>query len=333
MTEPIVRAADPLCEDAERGPADGVVREKRIALWGARRSGRSTFLAMVEDAAAETRRRVEEGADAGHHVPGWNVFGADGATLAFVEKSRAALRAGTLLPESITSSDPGVSSHPERCRFLFRRRPRTPLLRRFADRTRFVATVHDLPNLAETRAHAVQPTLNECTGLILLFDPIGEAGHGLADLKQLLREASAVQQPRMRSVDLLPLELAVCVTKIDDMRLFRAARWGAWTELDRHGRIRIRDPKAFFHWLCDPAGPFGASAANKLPPLLDRHFDRIRYYATSSVGFFSPDGVPIDPESCRNVTSDRTRLEGRPRPQGIVEPILGMRATRMAKEG
>ncbi|MYS83780.1 hypothetical protein [Embleya scabrispora] len=336
MSDPIENAAGEVVEAATDSVADlvvghttgyppvGTVPEKRIALWGAPGSGRTTFLAMVEEAAEESCRRVEQGRNSEQHNPGWRVRAGDQATFELQEKARAML--------SEPYAFPTWSPEPQEYRFLFRRRPRLRLLRGLADRTRFVAAVRELPTPTGSDYQAVQADLNTRTGLILLFDPTCEDVDWFDDLRRLLRGAIAYQQNRTKDVDRLPIELAVCISKIDHERVFSEARSGAWAELDRHGRVRVRDPEAFFHWLCDPRSKFGAGAA-ELPELLARYFARIRYYATSSAGFRSPEHKRIDPESCRNVTSDRKRCEGRPRPQGIVEPILEMRATSTAKEG
>ncbi|MFI1381653.1 hypothetical protein [Embleya sp. NPDC020886] len=319
MTDPIAPAADP-AED----PPVATLPEKRIALWGAPGSGRTTFLAMIEEAAKESCRRVEQGPDSGHHAPGWRALPHSPGTLAFQERARAMLFEPYAFPTGLPE--------PAEYRFLFRRLPRVRLLRGLADSTRFVADVRELPILTDDNQQAVQDDLNTRTGLILLFDPTCEDEHWLENLGRLLRGAIAHQQDRAPDVDLLPLELAVCVSKIDAPKVFREARSGAWAKLDRHGRVRVRDPQAFFGWLCDGRSTFGRAAVG-LPPLLAQYFDRIRYYATSSAGFRSPENQRIDPEACHNVISSLGRLEGRPRPQGIIEPILAMRATRTTKEG
>ncbi|MGW9214561.1 hypothetical protein ACWGR4_47435 [Embleya sp. NPDC055664] len=312
-------------------PTGGAVLEKRIALWGAPESGRTTFVAMIPEAAEERSRALGHGGGR-NHARRWKVFGTDDATQRLLRHTDQALLHEHRFPDEPDGSVD--TAEPTRYRFLFRRDPRVVPLHRLTDHCRFVATITELPD-PSTRRDAVKQTLADCTGLIVLFDPTDASGTGeeaIRALDRVLTEAAADLQPRTDPRGLLPFEPAVCVTKIDDMTLYREARLGAWAELGRDGRVRVRDPEAYFHRLCERDGPCPNPAAAELPGILERHFGRIRYYATSAAGFRRSAGR-IDPENCRNVDPHGNRLDGPPHPQGVLEPILGMRAVRIAKRG
>ncbi|MYW04347.1 hypothetical protein [Streptomyces sp. SID3343] len=308
----------------------GATREKRIALWGAPKSGRTTFLGVLDQASEENCRTVEQVGSQGHRAPGWKVLGEDQATLDFLTEARRRTtgRQG-LFPERRKGL--------VRYRYLFRRRPRFEPWARISDRSRFVATVVDLPDLAAEHPAQVRTEFDACTGLIYLFDPVPEAAEQLAEdlaaFEKVLKEAARQQQYKMSADQLLPQELAICVTKIDDSGLFLAARRAGRVELDKGGRIRVPDPEGFFRWATDSTERPVNPAAGRLAKLLTDTFDpaRTRFYATSAAGFRAFPGHRVDPERCRNVGPRPARIEGRPRPQGIIEPILAMRSVPTAE--
>src|SRR5580704_10065813 len=128
----------------------------------------------------------------------------------------------------------------------------------------------------------------------------------------------------------LPHRLAVCVTKLDDPRVFRTAhdlgmlvpddssRWG-------FPRVHETDAQALFHAL----GEISRSGNGEVVPrLLERYFypERISYYITSAVGFMVNKQTrrfdPRDPENVYRTASGAPLVRGPVHPINVVEPIL-----------
>ena len=173
--------------------------------------------------------------------------------------------------------------------------------------------------------------LADSRGILYMFDPIREFTHGdsFQQAYSLLGELVGVTSPEPGSGGKLPHHLAVCVTKLDDPRVFKTAKdlgmlipddnkWG-------FPRVHEADARALFQAL----GLISSSGnGDALPTLLERYFDpgRISYYATSAVGFMVNKRTrrfdERDTENVYKTASGQTLVRGPVHPVNVVEPIL-----------
>jgi hypothetical protein len=129
---------------------------------------------------------------------------------------------------------------------------------------------------------------------------------------------------------LLPHHVAVCVTKLDEPRVYRTAESLRLLTQDPHHpygfpTVHHTDARTLLLNLCK-VGRNGASAV--LPQLLETYFhpERIAYFATSSVGFMVDKRTrvfsPHDTENIYRIASGSTVVRGPVNPVNVVEPVL-----------
>ncbi len=174
--------------------------------------------------------------------------------------------------------------------------------------------------------------LADSRGILYMFDPIREFTHGDAFQKtdSLLSELMGVasQQPGFNGK--LPHHLAVCVTKLDDPRVFKSAqdlgmlipddnsKWG-------FPKVHETDAQALFHALGVTSKSGNGEA---VPRLLERYFypERISYYVTSAVGFMVNKRTrrfdPYDTENIYTTTEGQPLVRGPVHPINVIEPVL-----------
>jgi len=163
-----------------------------------------------------------------------------------------------------------------------------------------------------------------CNGLLLQFDPRQSAdGHNHSYL-QLFLQALASRNSQERAQ--LPQYVAVCVTKFDEPAVFQEAVLGGHTSADGTAMsvpvVSSERAAAFFRDLCTRSGD-----AELFMALLNLYFqpDRIRYFVTSSLGFYiSPETRKFDISDFRNVarTEYGQEVRGDIYPINVLEPIL-----------
>ena len=186
--------------------------------------------------------------------------------------------------------------------------------------------------IGHTERNELIHQLADSRGILYMFDPIREFAYGDAFQKidSLLSELMGVasQQPGFNGK--LPHHLAVCVTKLDDPRIFKSAqnlgmlipddnsKWG-FPKVDETG---ARD---LFHAL----GAMSKSGNGEaVPRLLERCFypDRISYYVTSAVGFMVNKRTrrfdPCDTENIYTTTEGQPLIRGPVHPINVSEPVL-----------
>jgi energy-coupling factor transporter ATP-binding protein EcfA2 len=170
--------------------------------------------------------------------------------------------------------------------------------------------------------------LDSCDGLLMLFDPVREAHYG--DYYNYLRHVLLALSDRIRNRDRgwhLPHRVAVCITKFDDPSVFHKAASGGHVQFDgtlgAMPRVSESRSRAFFRDLCT-----GVNDADLVMALLEHYFhpDNIKYFATSSIGFYlDPTTGRFDNSDFTNVLLEDTgiaRIRGRVRPVNVVEPLL-----------
>ena len=175
--------------------------------------------------------------------------------------------------------------------------------------------------------------MSDSRGILYMFDPVREFTHGdsFQQIDSLLSELMGVLSEEPDFDGRLPHHLAVCVTKLDDPRVFTTARnLGLLIPGERNGlgfpRVHEADAQALFHALSE----ISKSGNREVARLLERHFhqDRISYYVTSAVGFmvnkrtrrFDAD----DTENAYRIASGALLVRGPVHPVNVVEPVLWM---------
>jgi hypothetical protein len=170
-------------------------------------------------------------------------------------------------------------------------------------------------------------TLMQSQGIIYVFDPTREREHGdafEATFGPLVQLADQVTTGIR-----LPHYVAVCITKFDDMRVYRTAEeLNLITEdpADPHGfpYVDDKDAREFFWRLCDISMSEDAKMAFNA---LEQYFwpERIRYFVTSAIGFYiEPRRGRFDREDYQNHLMDEQggRIRGSVNPINVAGPLL-----------
>jgi hypothetical protein len=173
--------------------------------------------------------------------------------------------------------------------------------------------------------------LLSCDGLIFLYD--GSLDYsGYNDSYEYFHYVMGALEQRFQldrgfNGGRVPHRLAVCVSKFDQPRALQIAEQGGYLMIDKRdglGIPRVPDDRAalFFQELCKASPGGGAAIIDHSIRRYFRH-DRIRYYASSSIGFYVGDGMRLDRNDCYNVSSDGSyEIRGEIRPINVLEPLL-----------
>jgi energy-coupling factor transporter ATP-binding protein EcfA2 len=169
-------------------------------------------------------------------------------------------------------------------------------------------------------------------GILYMFDPIREFNRGDAYDKtySLLMDLIAAVAEDPDFDGRLPHHVAVCVTKLDDPRVFKTAEslgMLVWDEHDPLGFPRVHDSDArdLMHSLCKVSRN---GTGEVVPQLLEQYFhpDRISYFVTSAVGFMLNKRTRVfdiqDTENVYRIESGESLVRGPVNPINVVEPML-----------
>jgi hypothetical protein len=303
--------------------ADGQPAGCSIAMWGTRASGKTTFLASLQSA---LRRQ-----------PGrWQLRASTQASQEALESMTAMLTNQRSFP----SATQGIDHYQWELAGKVRR---TVPVRWRPGRRHYDAAVSislelvdvpgqfDLSNgSGRSLRNQVIDSLTRSRGIIFLFDPVTEFARGGAfdtTFKTLYQMAQAM---RDRPGERLPHYVALCITKFDEPRVFRMAQklMMVVPDDDSFGfpRVEESDARGFFAALCNESE---GDDSDLLPELLERTFypDRIRYFATSAIGFYvDPQTGKFDPTDFQNhlppMAGKPPRIRGQIYPINVVEPVL-----------
>jgi hypothetical protein len=298
------------------------VAESGIAMLGPTESGKSTFLCALRKAL------LEQGED-------WVVFARDLASRQALDNMSNALRSEGGLPmttKTVESMRWILSGTVERKE----RKGRFGGEKSIKDRVELTLRLTDAPGelgradqVGRRERNVLINQLAESRGIVYMFDPIREFAHGDA-----FQRAESVLGELIGQVPdfsgKLPHRLAVCVTKLDDPRVFRTAldlnllirdddnRWG-------FPRVHDADAQTLFRAL---AAISGSGEGEAVLMLLEQlfHPDRISYFVTSAVGFMVNKRTKrFDPRDTANVYrigSGQPFVRGPVHPINVVEPVL-----------
>ncbi|MCM3887427.1 hypothetical protein [Frankia sp. R82] len=176
--------------------------------------------------------------------------------------------------------------------------------------------------------------LARADGMVYLFDPVRELGD--RDSYQYLE--TMLERVLQRADELgrmpdgkLPHYLAVCITKLDDRRVFHRAYDGGFVSASDDEAmlplVTCEDAADFFQYLCsrETMGRHAGSGP-KVRGSIERHFHpgRVRYFASSSIGFYVGRSGMFRIQDFDNVeqVGGQPRIRGELRPTGVIEPFL-----------
>jgi hypothetical protein len=300
--------------------------ESGIAMLGPTESGKSTFLCALKQALLEQEED-------------WVLFTREAASQRLLDEMSGALvsEGGFPLPTSAVNTIRwilgGTIERTERTGKRF-----SPVTK-VKDRVEVTLRLTDAPgglgradNIGRSDRDELIKQLADSRGILYMFDPIREFTHGDAFQRtdSLLTELMGVVSREQDFAGKLPHHLAVCVTKLDDPRVFQTARdlgmlipddtskWG-------FPRVHETDAQALFHALGEISKSGNGEA---VPRLLERYFypERISYYVTSAVGFMVNKRTRRfdrrDTENVYRVASGASLVRGPVHPINVVEPVL-----------
>jgi hypothetical protein len=317
---------------------------RRIGLWGAPGSGKTSFLAALNVAVAQSKHD-------------WALVGVNDESVAFLTESTSTLIDQRRFPKATESVDElswvMVSEIEERTGGRWRKeivkRPlqfHLDLLDAPGDSFRSEAKADD--DLAgfedlgfdeddggeESRSDAERliDSMAKCDGIVYLYDPVRENEKGDAYKYfhgALAQIAQRTMQDRRLTGSRLPHHLAVCVTKFDEPRVYMTADRRGYLTFDTEDdhlfpRVHEESAEDLFADLCS-VSPTGS--ATLVRQSIKRYFDesRVRYFATSSVGFYLGRSVRFRAADYQNVVADGNgghKIRGSIHPINVLEPLL-----------
>ena len=336
-----------MTEPADAAPqADQNLR--RIGLWGATQSGKSTFLSALYIAVSRSPQQD------------LMIYGVDNASTDFLINNTSLLNYSHIFPAATQVEQQlawnvrmRIQDRPRR-RFMSKGDGKVPFDLRIDLQDapgRVFASVPgqepsqeaqpgrlSLPGEASQpdQSGAVASYLADCQGVLLLVDPLRERETGDAHEYfhgTLLRMAQRAM-PGVPPGERLGHHVAVCVTKFDDPDVYCFARDNGYRFYhtgDSHMFPRVSDADAerFLHELCRG---YRRSDIELVTSSLGKYFypDRIRYFITSAVGFYADEDGQFQDEDYQNVVHQQGTpgkeatytIRGAIHPINVVEPLL-----------
>jgi len=318
----------------ELPPVSPRAKPLRIGIWGSPKSGRTTFLTVLGMFFTEwTDGRPGEQ---------WRVQPVNEPTAAFISDCVAALAREKKLPQATIPGEP----KPLAFRLEGRRRHTIPPLhwlppQRLAEIT---LTIPDRSggDLAPGSQSAGASATAEADVLVYFFDPTHDVQpvlpkwHSADYLTTVLTELGLAAATGADRLDqpILTKHIAVCVPKLDNQRVFDAAREYGYLETDpRSGLpwVPPRHARRFFEAITYDQESI---QADYLRRELSRSFDQkmMSFHALSSVGFWVPEGGQFDPGDVCNVVmepgaesaDEPGTLRGQVRPVHILDPLISL---------
>lgn len=292
-------------------------RNVNIGIWGGTQSGKTTYLSALQIATLLDP------------TGSWNIFGDDDispGSVDFLLTGTQSLRGGDFPPATISRQvyTYEIIGEPAGFAKVFSfvmetvGKPRP---------FKFNLHVFDYPGGDLLKADPQDPLweqLATCDGLVYLFDPhktdvTSDNFQCLSRSTSMIRRVLSKHPGALLSNGRLPHHLAVCVTKFDDDQVF--------TKLRQAGLVIHDENKpGQAPYVKDVEKAFECFADIYTIPSIRRSFkdDRVRFFLTSSIGFFRDENGKIDIERCCNVVQEPggNRIRGLPIPHGVFEPLL-----------
>lgn len=325
--------------------------ETRIGIWGATGSGKTTYLGALRQAAEQTKRSDVA----------WSVIGADDVSTAVLTDYSGTLTNERLFPAATFTRvplrmnllgsrrppRPGQQSATKGSQVEFGVEMLDMSGQMVDDRTWRDPSIlapaeeeeddldFDISDPSDERGpeadlEDVLRHLTDCQGFLLLFDPVQDekAGDAFRYFNTMMAQIQArtLRAGRMLGAK-LPHHVAVCITKFDDREvLCKALSPEELTGLkDVRPPLRIESSTAarYLNLLAQERPNGGARLvrdaieAYVLP-------ERLKYYATSSVGYWWGPNERFDPHDFTNVLDNggASTIRSRIRPMNVLEPMV-----------
>ncbi|MFF6951131.1 hypothetical protein ACFZAD_21070 [Streptomyces iakyrus] len=331
---------------SERTRQDGNVKEVRwpqdeavrVALWGPSGSGKTTFLwaLLVAD------NGTYSGSD-------WRISPNDAAAQALSMTAFSALALQNRLPNPdlslvqpsawMLSRDADLRRTPPRGVPDFLRGRRW---REAGEETQIPTHIQDLPGRVfdfgdeqakQFRANAIRQ-LAEADAFVYLHDPLldldTEAQKSVAHFHGMLDAIEAVRPPELTGRR-LEQHVAVCITKFDHPAVFDPAWEQGFATMNPAPHISQENARAYFDWLCERHDYHRRTELLRKDLHTRFHQDRVRYYATSSLGYYreydrphNPRDMRMDSPSGQRGTPDGPVTEGPVKPVNVLEPFVDL---------
>ncbi|WP_067538216.1 hypothetical protein [Nocardia crassostreae] len=302
----------------------------RIAVWGAPRAGKTTYLSAL-------RRAAQDPVDGNE----WTISGRDDASTEFLITGVKRVLSNFEYPGPTTAvrllawKFQGMTHHERNTGWWARLRNWMLDSTRDAD-VEFILEVQDVPGevyagATEHQRHLLHDNVVErllrAQGIVYLFDSVGAAE---ADTNSFDYYFETVERLRKRAVEQnllvangrLRHHVSVCVTKLDKAAVFDAAMAAEVVYRSSDDAVP-QVPKEFaaelFNRLCGDTGSHfvAKQLANDFLP------GRVKYFVTSASGFHLDGGV-FDRADFTNDTEDGRRLRSVAAPINVLEPIISL---------
>lgn len=316
--------------------SDRLNGDRRITMWGAPSTGKTTFLAALSVALLRQNGMAQQ--ENGERAA-WRVVGVDKADSDALTTLMKTLAGDRAFPPATTAV--------EQYRWeLVGTVQRTIRVGRFR-RERRKETVTIPLDLADAPGGAAAPTLaghprweallknmERSKGIVFFFDPVREFtdGDAFSHTFAVVNELSQRMRDRQLPGGRLPHYVAVCIAKFDEIRVFKTAERLGMIEFDtdppRFPRVPDDEAREFFASLCEVSR---SGDAEMVLSMLEQTFqpERIRYFATSAIGFYVDrrSGGVFDPDNFQNHVPGRdktepSRIRGSINPVNVVEPMV-----------
>jgi len=329
MTTPVQepQPVDTQPEDAQ--PEDTTPPQRQIGIWGATASGKSTFLSSLFFATARATDHVmvrgNNDASTDFLITNTNIMANHRFPPPTVDRAALnwTLQMWVPNPDQRRTLRQLWRPLPERVPFDF------DIDMQDAGGLEF-QSVPQGPNRIEFGSgENIATYLGRCSGLLMLIDPLRERSIGDAYsffFGPLLRMA---QTQRVAAGQRLPHYVAVCVTKFDDPAVFEFARdygYLSYREDDEAAQPRIH-PNDAERFMLHLFQGLPASDIDLVIGGLRQYFytDRIKYFISSSVGFYVEPAEQFREDDYKNVaqTDDgEFVIRGAVRPINVAEPLV-----------
>jgi hypothetical protein len=339
----------------------GAERERhpvKIGIWGSTGSGKTTFLGALKLAAEQTNRTDVSWSVVGDDELSTSVLTEYAATLAYKLEFPAATLSSVPLRWNLLGarqSSPGqrrplaggprAGSRPTQVEFALELLDLSGQLlddQSWSDPSSLSEPVDegddldfDIPDPDDPRGPELEldqavKHVTDCQGILYLFDPIRDERAGDA-YRWFNAIMSQIQQRTLRAGRMLgpklPHHFAFCVTKFDDPEVLRNALTPGELE-DLKGKpppIKL-DAVTASGYIDKLARERPRGTARLVRNAVREAVlpERLKFYATSSVGFWwGPDGR-FDPTDFANVLENggSTTIRGSVRPMNVLEPMV-----------
>jgi energy-coupling factor transporter ATP-binding protein EcfA2 len=306
--------------------------ERGIAMLGTTGSGKTTFLCALE------RALIEQEGD-------WLLYCRDPASMKLLDEMSSALTSEGRFPLPSLSVDTmdwilsGQVEQTQRTELPGRRLRSRTLERVVRERIEMTLKLTDATGELGKSEHIgladrkkLVDHLAGSQGILYMFDPIREfrTGDAYQRTSSLLRELLGQASNEPGFDGRLPHHVAVCVTKLDEPRVFKTAQELRMLVSDDYNqwgfpRVHESDAQALLQSLCSVSRTGNGEG---VPRLLEKcfHPERISYFATSAVGFMvnkRTNRFDIqDTENVYRTASGRSLVRGPVHPINVVEPVL-----------